>query len=126
MIDTRARKVATALLSMLSVTACAATPIPFLTAADVTAPPSTASPAPQTSGWIINAHTLNNLLAHDQTGVVTRALDIPTTYLVVKGPNQVPSVWTNTIPTQSFTSSDTLVKTVTGHTLISGVRAVML
>jgi hypothetical protein len=76
-------------------------------------------------GWIIGSPTLSNLLAYDTAGVVRRALDHPTTYLIVSRGVSVPSGWSVT-PTQSFTDANELVKAVDTGALQLGVGAVVL
>lgn len=119
-------RLAGALLSMLSLAACGA-PLAAVPTASVRTAAAT-SPVAAVGGWIISAHALQGLLAIDHSGVVARAIDRPSTFLLVTGPNQVPTGWT-VRPTQSFTRSTDLVDAVTGmhgHHLVSGVQAVLL
>ena len=126
---THRRRLATGLLSVLSLSACAggSTPISTSSTAAVRAP----SPSPSTAagghvrGWIIGGSTLADLRAHDPSGVVTRTLDSPTTFVVVGGSGDFPQGW-KAIPTQSFTRSENLVDAVNGGKLAKGVQAVLL
>lgn len=75
--------------------------------------------------WIINAHTLKDLLKYDSTGIVTSTLDNPGTFLIISNDIGAPPGWSVT-KTEAFTDADKLVVAVDGNELLPGVTAVLL
>jgi hypothetical protein len=87
-------------------------------------------PLPPATSWIITVGTLENLLAHDTSGIVQQTFDTPTTYVLVTGGHGVPAGWTS-VPTQNFKSYQTMNIVLNGGVapdgtkLIPGIRAVL-
>jgi hypothetical protein len=93
--------------------------------AGTTARPAGARPgAAPARRRIVSAATLADLLAHDQTGIVRKTFDTPTTFVVITTHLGVPAGWVS-VPVQSFTSEQTLAQTMSGAGPLPGVKAVL-
>jgi hypothetical protein len=64
------------------------------------------------------------VIALDSTGDIKKALDTPSTYLIVHSAGQVPTGW-NVTPVQTFASYASMQQTIASGSLIPGVKAVM-